>query len=202
MQTVGNSNSLRRMTDFRFRRSAIKYILGINSKVSMVAKIKPKIMVQLKGPQNTTLSPPKKMCGFNSENKVSKLIFSPTASGINPSTAAMAVRITGVIRVLPASTVASYKFIPPCLANSANSTSRIPFRTTIPPRAMIPTPVITILISILKRPTPKNTPMMLNRISERMMSGLPNELNNPTSTNSINPIAISMALPRKPIVSA
>ena len=40
-----------------------------------VAKNNPKIIVQLKGPQNTTLSPPKKIFGFNFVNNISKSIF-------------------------------------------------------------------------------------------------------------------------------
>jgi hypothetical protein len=39
-------------------------ITGTNIKVKTVANNNPKIMVQDKGPQKATLSPPKKICGF------------------------------------------------------------------------------------------------------------------------------------------
>ena len=70
---------------------------GINNKVNTVANSKPKIIVQLNGPKNATLSPPKNIFGFPEDNNDSKLIFNPTANGINPKIAAVAVKITGVI---------------------------------------------------------------------------------------------------------
>ena len=66
------------------------------------ANASPNIMVQLSGFQNATLSPPKNMCGFSSENKVMKLILNQIAIGIKPSIAATAVSNTGIIMVLPA----------------------------------------------------------------------------------------------------
>jgi hypothetical protein len=66
------------------------------------ANASPNIMVQLSGFQNATLSPPKKICGFSSENKVIKLMLKPIAIGIKPSIAATAVKSTGIILVLPA----------------------------------------------------------------------------------------------------
>jgi hypothetical protein len=52
-------------------------------------------------PQNTTLSPAKKICGFNFWKKETKLILKPTANGSNPRIVAIAVSITGMIRILP-----------------------------------------------------------------------------------------------------
>ncbi len=66
------------------------------------ANASPKIMVQDNGFQNTALSPPKKICGFNSANRVTKLILNPIASGMSASIAASAVSNTGMILVLPA----------------------------------------------------------------------------------------------------
>ena len=63
------------------KRSLNMYILGTMISVKKNEKINPKIIVQLKGPQNTTLSPPKKRCGFKCWNKETKSIFKPTASG-------------------------------------------------------------------------------------------------------------------------
>ena len=63
--------------------SAIKYMAGTIMSVIKNAKANPKMIVQLNGFQNATLSPPKKICGFNSENRVTKLILKPTAMGIN-----------------------------------------------------------------------------------------------------------------------
>src|ERR1043166_3012181 len=83
-------------------------ITGTKIKVKNVANPKPKIIVHESGPQKATLSPPKKMCGFNSLNKVTKSILNPTASGIKPKIVADAVSSTGVIRVLPASIIASF----------------------------------------------------------------------------------------------
>ena len=59
----------------RLNLSAIKYIPGTISRVIKKAKAKPKIMVHDNGFQNTTLSPPKKICGLNSENNVMKLML-------------------------------------------------------------------------------------------------------------------------------
>ena len=47
----------------RFNLSAIRYILGTITRVRKKEKSRPKMIVQLKGPQNTTLSPPKKILG-------------------------------------------------------------------------------------------------------------------------------------------
>src|SRR3974390_1690028 len=123
---------LNQLRTFHFILNPIRYITGTSIKVKKVAKLSPKIIVQDNGPQNATLSPPKKICGFSSVKSVTKSIFSPTASGIRPSIVADAVRITGVIRVFPASTIASRSGTPCPRSRSVNSTSRIPFRTTIP----------------------------------------------------------------------
>ena len=64
-------------------------------------------MVQLNGFQKATLSPPKKICGFNSLNKVTKLILNPMAIGKKPKIAARAVNSTGIILVFPAWITAS-----------------------------------------------------------------------------------------------
>ena len=93
------------------------------------------------GFQNATLSPPKYICGFSSVKMVTKLMFRPTASGTKPSMVAVAVRITGVIRVLPPSIIARRVGNPSFFFVSINSTMRIPFRTTIPPKATTPNPV-------------------------------------------------------------
>src|SRR5690606_17383697 len=55
--------------------SAIKYIEGTITSVIKNAKASPKIIVQLSGFQKATLSPPKKILGFNSENSVTKLML-------------------------------------------------------------------------------------------------------------------------------
>ena len=73
------------------KRSAIKYIPGTMNSVIKNANAKPKMIVQLNGFQNATLSPPKKICGFSSENNVTKLILKPTAIGIKARIAATAV---------------------------------------------------------------------------------------------------------------
>ena len=67
--------------------SAIIYMPGTMNKVMKKANINPKIKVQLKGFQKATLSPPKKICGFNSLNKVTKLILNPIAIGMKPNIA-------------------------------------------------------------------------------------------------------------------
>src|SRR5947209_1623817 len=79
----------------RLRRSEMRYIPGTINKVMKKAKAKPKMIVHDNGFQNTTLSPPKKMCGFRSENSVMKLMLKPKAMGINPRIAARAVNNTG-----------------------------------------------------------------------------------------------------------
>ena len=43
------------------------------------ANANPKMMVQHSGFQNAALSPPRKICGLNSEKSVTKLILNPTA---------------------------------------------------------------------------------------------------------------------------
>ena len=75
---------------------------GIKISVRNVAKLNPKIIVHDNGPKNITLSPPKCRCGFKSLSSVAKLIFIPIANGISPRIVAVAVRTTGVIRVIPA----------------------------------------------------------------------------------------------------
>ena len=100
-------------------------------------------MVSESGFQNAALSPPKKMCGFRSEKRVTKLILKPMANGINAKIAASAVKSTGTIRVFPASITASRVFIPLALSSSANSITKIPFFTTIPDNPMIPIPEVT-----------------------------------------------------------
>ena len=158
-------------------------------------------MVQDRGPQNATLSPPKYRCGLPSLNKVAKSILNPIASGIRPSMVAVAVSKTGVIRVRPASITASFTLIPCSTIRSVNSTSKIPFLTTIPARATIPIPDITIDISMRKMVIPKITPIILNNISLKIISGLLTELNWVTSIIRIKPRATSMAVPKKAAVS-
>jgi len=64
IKNTGISKCFKIIIDLRFNLSEIKYIAGTNNKVRTVANPKPKIMVHESGPQNTTLSPPKNMCGF------------------------------------------------------------------------------------------------------------------------------------------
>ena len=61
--------------------SDIIYILGIIKRVRKKDNIKPKIIVQAKGPQKTTLSPPRKIFGSKWVNNDSKLMLKPTARG-------------------------------------------------------------------------------------------------------------------------
>ena len=101
-------------------------------------------MVHDNGPKNITLSPPKCRCGLKFVSSVAKLMFIPTANGISPRIVAVAVRTTGVIRVRPACMIA-LRVLTHCSFNlSVNSTSSIPFLTTIPASATIPIPVIII----------------------------------------------------------
>ena len=79
------------------------------TKVRKVAKVKPKMTVHDIGPQKTTLSPPKKICGSFSVNRVKKLMFIPVANGISPSTVVIAVKSTGRKRVLPDCTMVSIR---------------------------------------------------------------------------------------------
>ena len=82
--------------------SDITYMLGIINNVKKNDKIKPKMIVHANGPQNTTLSPPKKILGSKWVNKDSKLILNPTAKGNKPNIVATAVNSTGMIRIFPA----------------------------------------------------------------------------------------------------
>src|SRR5450432_2504332 len=84
----------------RLSLSDIMYMLGKINRVIKNAKARPNIIVQDNGFQNTALSPPKNIWGFNSENNLTKLILNPMASGMRASIAASAVRRTGIIRVL------------------------------------------------------------------------------------------------------
>ena len=158
-------------------------------------------MVHESGPQKATLSPPKKMCGLSSVKSVAKSMFKPTANGTSPSMVAVAVNNTGVIRVLPASSMASRGGMPSLSLMSANSMSRIPFRTTIPAKATIPIPVITITKSMLKIPMPKSTPMILKIISERIMMVRLNELNCIIRIKKMRRMEIPIAPPKKAPVS-
>ena len=158
-------------------------------------------MVHDNGPQKATLSPPKKICGLPVWNKRAKSIFKPTANGINPSIVAVAVSITGVIRVRPASSKASRGGMPSASLISANSINRIPFRTTVAARATMPIPVITMTKLILKIPIPSNTPVMLSKISLMIITVRLNELNCVINTRKIKIIDIAIAVPRKPMVS-
>ena len=128
-------------------------------------------------------------------------MFKPTASGIKPNMVAVAVNNTGVIRVRPASITASFTSIPCSINKSVNSTNKIPFRTTIPANATIPIPLITTDISMPKMVIPNNTPIILNRISLKMITGLLIELNCVTKIIKIKPRAVSMALPKNAAVS-
>ena len=62
-----------------FNLSAMRYIAGTIIRVMKKANANPKMMVQLKGFQKATLSPPKKILGSNSANRVIKLMLKPTA---------------------------------------------------------------------------------------------------------------------------
>ena len=66
-------------------------MVGRTNKVKKVATINPKIIVHASGPQNATLSPPRKNLASKCVNKLSKSIFKPIANGIKPSIAADAV---------------------------------------------------------------------------------------------------------------
>ena len=66
------------------------------------------MIVQAKGPQNITLSPPINKCGFKSVIKEKKSKFNPMANGINPKTAVKAVNKTGRKRDLPDSIITSF----------------------------------------------------------------------------------------------
>ena len=142
------------------------------------------------------------MCGLPSVNNFSKSMFSPKAKGTSPNMVAVAVKITGVILVFPASTMASKVPIPCSFNKSVNSTKRIPFRTTIPAKAIIPTPLITTENSILNNEKPINTPIMLNSISTKIITGLAKELNWVTNITKININEVSKAPPRNAPVSA
>ena len=126
--------------------------------------INPNMIVQLNGPQNTTLSPPKKICGLNVVKKDTKLMLNPTASGKSPKIVATAVSITGMIRILPAWIAASRVRIPLLRNSSVNSISNIPFLITIPARPTTPTPSIMVAMVMPVKAYPSNTPIMLNPI--------------------------------------
>ena len=127
----------------RFNLSAIRYILGTMTSVMKNAKVNPNIIVQASGFQKEALSPPKKICGFNSENMVTKLILNPMANGKSAAMDASEVNNTGIILILPACITASFGFMPLPRSSSAKSITRIAFFTTIPARPTIPIPVIT-----------------------------------------------------------
>ena len=165
------------------------------------ANINPNIKVQLNGFQKETLSPPKKICGFNSLNKVTKLMLNPMAIGIKPRIAANAVSNTGIILVLPACTNASFVFMPLALNTSVNSIIKIPFFTTIPASPTIPKPVITPDTFIPNMENPNNTPMILNKISVNIITDLEIELNCNTKVKRININAMIIAFPKKLTVS-
>ncbi len=148
------------------------------TKVKTVEKVNPKIIVQAKIPQKTADSEPKKMCGFSSVNMDPKSMLKPTAKGINPKTAAEAVNSTGVSRIPPPSTMASFRSYPLLKRNSSiNSINKIPFFTTIPAKAMIPTPDIITEKVISKAMNPKNTPINDKSIVAKIMMGFTAELN-------------------------
>ena len=116
---------------------------GTTNNVMKNANINPQMMVSANGFQNTALSPPKKMCGLSSVNRVMKLMLKPMAKGIKARMAAKAVSNTGTILVFPASITAALVFIPLERSSSANSITRIPFLTTIPDNPIMPIPVVT-----------------------------------------------------------
>lgn len=64
-------------------------------------------MVQAKGLQKITLSPPMYKCGFKSVTKPKKSKFKPIANGIKPKTAVKAVSKTGRKRERPDSIIIS-----------------------------------------------------------------------------------------------
>ena len=142
------------------------------------------------------------MCGFSSENRVAKSMFKPTANGTNPRIVAEAVSNTGVIRVLPASIMAPLSVAPCSRSKSVNSTSKIPFLTTMPTNATIPIPVITTEKSMSKMANPSNTPMSDKKISLKIKSGLLIELNWVTRMIKIKANEASIALPKNAPVSA
>ena len=104
-------------------------------------------------------------------------MFKPTAKGTSPKIVADAVNNTGVIRVLPASMIASFSVAPCSRSKSVNSTSKIPFLTTIPTNATIPIPVITTEKSLSNMAKPSNTPIKDKKISLKINKGLLIELN-------------------------
>ncbi len=106
------------------------------------------MIVQLSGPQNTTLSPPKKILGRRWENNPAKSILNPTASGNNPRMVATAVSKTGMIRIFPAWIAASRVRMPRLRNSSVNSMIRIPFLITIPANPTIPTSSMMVAIVI------------------------------------------------------
>lgn len=117
---------------------------GTTTNVRKDENVNPKIMVHANGPQNVTLSPPMKKSGSNSVKNLTKLMFKPIANGTKPKTVVAAVNSTGVSLVLDASMMAFLVFNPLAFNSSVNSINIIPFLTTIPAKATIPTPVITI----------------------------------------------------------
>ena len=165
------------------------------------ANTKPNIIVQLNGPQKTTLSPPKKICGFRCWKNDTKLILNPTASGNKPSMVAMAVSITGMIRILPASMAASLVRIPLPRSSSVNSINKIPFLITIPANAITPTPNMMVAIVIPVKAYPSNTPMMLKNISVITINGLLMLLNCNTNIMKIIPSAMIRASSKNDCVS-
>ena len=114
---------------------------------------------------------------------------------------AEAVSNTGVIRVLPASMIASFNVAPCSRSKSVNSTNKIPFRTTIPTKATIPIPVITTEKSLLNIAKPNNTPINDKKISLKINKGLLIELNCVTKMIKINAKEANIALPKKAPVS-
>ena len=173
-------------------------MLGTINRVIKNANAKPKMIVQDNGPQNTTLSPPKKMFGLKCWNKVTQLILNPTASGNRPRIVANAVSMTGMIRIFPACTAASRMRMPRLRSSSVKSISRIAFFTTIPANPTMPTITIIKGIDIPVIAKPRKTPIILKKISVNTINGLLRESNCNTRIPKINPRAMTNAVPKNP----
>ena len=128
-------------------------------------------------------------------------MLKPTASGSKPRIAAVAVNNTGVIRIRPASTIASRTCAPRSRRMSVYSTRRIPLRTTMPASATMPTPAMMTEKSILKSAIPSSTPIMLNITSDMIIRVLPMELNCTIRIIRMMKIEISREFPRNEAAS-
>ena len=174
---------------------------GTTTSVRNVVTSRPKMIVHASGPQNTELSPPMKKLGLSRVKSPTKSMFRPMASGTRPRIAAEAVSSTGVRRVVPPSMMAVGKSSPRCRNSSMNSMRMMPFLTTMPPKAMKPTPVMTMEMVMPVSEKPNNTPIKLKMTVVKMMSGLVTELNCATMTMNMRARAAKPAPIRNDTVS-